>query len=131
MDGYKAVIYESSKELNAKERIKFKNITNAVSIDELSSEKEFNNETFLINVDGYIVLEIHNEKSDNKDYMNYLIIDKDGTVYKTGSESFFSQFKDMYDEMEEAYELENFSIEVIRRPSKNYSGKSFLTCQIV
>lgn len=131
MDGYKAVINESSRELNAKERIKFKNITNAVSIDELSTEKEFNNETFLINVDGYIVLEIHNEKSDNEDYLNYLIFDKDGTVYKTGSESFFRQFKDMYTEMEEAGEIDDFSIVVIRRPSKNYSGKSFLTCQIV
>lgn len=131
MVGYKATIHESSKQLSVKEKIKFKNLTNSVSIDNVSTEKEFNDEKFIIDVDGYVVLDIHNEKSDNKDYMNYLIIDKDGTVYRTGSESFFSQFKGMYDEMEEAYELENFSIEVIRRPSKNYSGKSFLTCQIV
>lgn len=131
MEGYKATIVESSKVLTIKEKIKFKNITNAVSIDELSTEKEFNDEKFIIDVDGYVVIEIHNEKSDDKDYANYLIIDKDGTVYKTGSESFFTQFKDMYTEMEEAGEIDDFSIAVIRRPSKNYSGKSFLTCQIV
>lgn len=131
MEGYKATILESSKELNVKDRIKFKNLTDAVGIDELSTEKEFNGEDFIINVDSYVVLQVHNEKSENKDYTVYLIIDKDGTVYKTGSESFYTQFVSMFDEMALEDLIDEFAIKVIRQPSKNYTGKTFISCQIV
>lgn len=131
MEGYKATILESSKELNVKDRIKFKNLTDAVGIDELSTEKEFNGEDFIINVDSYVVLQIHNEKSENKDYTVYLIIDKDGTVYKTGSESFYTQFVSMFDEMALEDLIDEFAIKVIRQPSKNYTGKTFISCQII
>lgn len=131
MEGYEVTILESSEELNVKDRIKFKNLTDTVGIDELSTEKEFNDEDFIINVDAYVVLQIHNEKSENKDYTVYLIIDKDGTVYKTGSESFFTQFVSMFDEMALEDLIDEFAIKVIRQPSKNYSGKTFISCQIV
>lgn len=132
MEGFKATICESSKQLTTKERIKFKDTTGAVSIDRTSIDKDFNNEKFIINVDGYVVLDIHNEKAqDNTDYKNYIIIDKDGTKYVTGSKSFFSSFMDIWQELEEAGELDDFQIEVYRQPSKNYSGKDFLTCTIV
>lgn len=132
MKGFNATIIESSRELTTKEKIKFKDTTGAVSIDRASIDKDFNDEKFIINVDGYVVLDIHNEKAqDNIDYKNYIIIDKDGTKYVTGSESFFSSFMNMWEELEEAGELDDFQIEVYRQPSKNYTGKDFLTCTIV
>ena len=43
-----------------------------------------------------------NEKSDtNKDYNNYMIVDKDGTKYITGSPSFWDSFNEIYEEMKE------------------------------
>ena len=66
----------------------------------------------------------------NKDYYNYVIIDKDGTKYVTGSPSFWSSFKEIWDEMREESD-EEFSISIYKVPSKNYNGKDFITCSII
>lgn len=123
MTGYSITIVESSKELTAKERIKYKDTTDALKLDELTQESPV-----LIDVDFYVVLDIHNEKSDNKDYKNYLVVDKNGDKYVTGSESFWSSFLSIYNEM--YGENEPYTIKVYRSPSKNYKGKDFITCSI-
>ena len=74
-------------------------------------------------------LSIHNEKSDNVDYENYVIIDKNGDKYVTGSASFWSSFMDIYNEMQG--EEEAWSIKAYKLDSKNYKGKKFLTCSII
>lgn len=129
MDGYKATIRECSKELTVKERIMLKDTSNAESLDALSQEASFNNEKVLINIDYYATLDIHNEKSDNKDYINFIVVDKEGKKYVTGSQSFISSFTDIVEEMTEAGE-EDITIEVYRKESKNYKGKDFITCTI-
>lgn len=129
MNGYKATIKECSKELTVKERIMLKDTSNAESLDALTQEANFNNEKVLINVDYYATLEIHNEKSDNKDYINFIVVDKDGKKYVTGSQSFISSFTDIVEEMTEAGETD-ITIEVYRKESKNYKGKDFITCSI-
>lgn len=129
MNGYKATVRECSKELTAKERIILKDTSNAESLDILTQEANFNGKKVLINVDYYATLEIHNEKSDNKDYINFIVVDKDGKKYVTGSQSFISSFTDIVEEMTEAGETD-ITIEVYRKESKNYKGKDFITCSI-
>lgn len=123
MNGYSVSIKESSRELTAKQRIALKDMTNAVKLDEATQV-----EPVIINVDMYAVLDIHNEKSENPDYENYIVVDKDGTKYVTGSSSFWSSFIDIFTEMEG--EDEAWTLKVYRVPSKNYKGKDFITCSI-
>ena len=130
MKGYAATVREVSKEISVKEKIMLKDTSNAISIDALTQEASFNNEKVLIDVDYYAILDIHNEKSDNKDYINFIIVDKSGNKYVTGSESFITTFTDIYEEMKGAGE-ENITIEIYRKESKNYKGKDFITCSIV
>lgn len=131
MREYKATVKEISKEVTTKEKIMLKDTSNAVSLDKASADAAFNNEPFTIDVDYYAILDVHNEKSDDKDYEQYIIVAKDGTKYVTGSTSFFNAFIDIYDEMNEAGEGDNITIEVYRKESKNYSGKEFITCSLI
>lgn len=123
MNGYSVSIKESSRELTAKQRIALKDTTGAVKLDEATQV-----EPVIINVDMYAVLDIHNEKSENPDYENYIVVDKDGTKYVTGSASFWSSFINIFTEMEG--EDEAWTLKVYRVPSKNYKGKDFITCSI-
>lgn len=123
MENYKVEIKESSKELSARERISLKDTTNAIRLDEALADG-----TLTITPVDYAILGIHNEKADDKDYENYIILDKSGTKYVTGSTSFWSSFIEIYEEMQ--LENEEYSILAYRVESKNYKGKYFLTCSI-
>ena len=123
MNGYSVSIKESSRELTAKQRIALKDTTEAVKLDEATHV-----EPVIINVDMYAILAIHNEKSENPDYDNYIVVDKNGTKYVTGSASFWSSFMDIFTEMEG--DDEEWALKVYRVPSKNYKGKDFITCSI-
>lgn len=124
MTGFEAKIREASKELTAKERVKFKDTTNAVQLDDATKENHL-----VIAPDFYVILDIHNERSEDKDYVKYIVVDKAGNKFVTGSESFFTAFKSIFEEM--GGTNEDYEIEVYRLPSKNYKGKEFLTCSIV
>ena len=120
---YSASIKESSRELSAKERIMLKDTTSAVKLDQATQVEDIH-----ISVDSYAILNIHNDKATPTDYENYIILDRNGTKYVTGSQSFWNAFMDIFSEMEN--ESEEWSIRVYRHPSKNYSGKDFITCSI-
>lgn len=124
MIGFEAKIREASKELSAKERVKFKDTTNAIQLDDATKESPL-----IISPDFYVILDIHNERSEDKNYVKYIIVDKNGNKFVTGSESFFSAFKSIFEEMADCGE--GYEVEVYRLPSKNYKGKEFLTCSIV
>ena len=100
-----------------------KDVSNAIKLDEATQ-----NGKVIIKPIAYVVLSIHNEKSDNKDYENYLIIDENNDKYVTGSASFWNSFCDIWSDM--AGEDEEWMLECYRLPSKNYKGKDFLTCSI-
>lgn len=125
MEGYSVTIKEVSKDLSARERIKLKDTTNAIKLDMAVTPDT----PLMISPDAYAILNIHNEKSDNVDYENYVILDKSGNKYVTGSPSFWQAFLEIWIEMEK--ENEPYDIEVYKMESKNYKGKSFLTCSIV
>lgn len=127
MEGYSVKIRETSKELSAKERIAIKDTSNAISIDEVTATEG----SIVIQYDFHVILDVHNEKSDNKDYSKIVVMDKGGTKYVTGSESFRAALIDIVDEMVDAGEGDNITIEVYRKDSKNYKGKQFITASIV
>lgn len=124
MTGYEVKIVETSKELSAKERIQLKDTTDAVKLDKATQVEDVE-----IDVDYYAELSIHNEKSEDKDYANYVIVDKSGERYVTGSPSFWSSFMNIFNEM--ANETEPWTLKVYRMPSKNREGKYFITCSII
>lgn len=124
MQGYEAKVVECSKELSAKEKIMMKDTTDAVRLDEATKEG-----AIIIHPECHAVVEIHNEQSENKDYKVYVVIDKDGTKYVTGSESFYTSYKGIADEMQG--EEEDWGIKAYRSPSKNYQGREFITCSII
>lgn len=124
---YKVEIQEASKAFSKRETIKIKDVSNAVKFDEIAEGS-----SVVIIPSAYAVLSVHNDKSENKDYPLYIILDKDGTKYMTGSVSFWNSFIDIWEEMTEGVdEPEEFEIEVYKKDSKNYKGKKFLTCSIV
>ena len=124
MTGYSVEIKETSMELTAKDRIKLKDTSNAIKLDVATDDNKL-----VICPKAFAVLSIHNEKSDNVDYENYIIMDSEGNKYVTGSEAFWSTFMGIWNEMEA--ETEEWELEIYKLDSKNYKGKKFLTCSIV
>lgn len=123
---YSAKVVESTRELTGKERVAIKMFTDAHQLDEVTQNYE---DGVLINVDYVAKVAVHNEKSDNKDYNKYIYVDKDGTIYISGSEILYRTYQEIAEEMED--EDEDWAIKVIRKESSNYKGKDFLTCVIV
>ena len=123
---YVAKLVSATRELSAKERVAVKMFIGAEQLDELTQRDE---NGVLIDIDYVAVVEIYNEKSDNKNYNKYVYVDKDGTMYISGSETLYRTYEEIAEEMEG--ENEPWSIKVIRRESTNYKGKDFLTCMLV
>lgn len=126
---YKSKVADSSRELTAKEKIMLKDTSNAFSLDELTQEAQFNNEKLILNIDYYVTIDVHNDKADDIDYQQFILVDKDGKKYYTGSTTFINNFIDIFEELTEAGE--EVTIEIYRKESKNYKGKEFITCSVV
>lgn len=120
---YTVEIVEASRELTAKERIQIKDTTSATKLDKATQI-----EPVEIDVAGYAVLLVHNDKSQDKDYNNYVVVDKSGDRYVTGSESFWSSFMNIYSELKDE---SDWILKVYRQPSKNREGKDFITCTVL
>lgn len=125
MSEFKTTVKESSKSLSAKEKVKLKDVSSAIKLDEAVTPEE----ALTIDVVDYAIIGVHNEKSENPDYDNYIFIDDLGQTYVTGSDSLFRTFKDIWDDMEG--EEEDWSLKIYKQESKNFRGKYFLTCTIV
>lgn len=124
---YSVTVKEVSKELTHKERVQITDLTDCVKLDAATQEGPV-----LIDLDYYAVLEIHNEKSTDKDYENYVVADKNGVRYSTGSKSFFNNLVTICEEMQDSDDPDEvWQIKAYRRPSKNRQGKDFITCSIV
>lgn len=127
MSNFSVTFRESSREMTAREKLKIKDVADAIKIDEATN----GGNKLTITPTAYAILDVHNEKSDSKDYHTYVIEDKDGTKYYTGSEPFWESFKEIWDVMNEsADEIGTWSITAYKKDSKNYKGKQFLTCSI-
>lgn len=126
MTGYSVKIDNASKELTKKERVMLKDTSDALKLDDV-----IHGEPIIVNPDYWVMLMVHNEKSDNVDYPIYLIVDKDGTKYVTGSDAFWTTFSDIWDEMTEDGTDEEWQLKCYKLDSKNYKGKQFLTCSVI
>lgn len=126
--GYKVEIVEASRDFTVREKLAMKELGNAVGIDMALDETD----SLIISPADYAVLAIHNDKAKgDKDYKKFVVIDTAGTKYVTGSESFFRNFIDIYETMKVEAPEEEYQIECYKRPSKNYSGKNFISCSMV
>lgn len=131
---FEVKIIESSMELTHKERVMLKDTSRAIKLDEVCD----NGNELQIKPTGYARLSIHNEKADNPDYEQILVIDESGKKYITGSSSFWRSFIDIWTEMtdytlkegEVRTESEEWALIIYKKDSKNYKGKQFLTCSI-
>lgn len=126
MEGYSAKVIEISKEVSAKQKIQLKDTTNCISLDEATNE----NDRLVIAPDYYAVIAVHNDKSEDKDYEKYVVVDRAGNKYVTGSKSFFTALRDIMSDMAAEAPDEEYDIEVYRRESANYKGKTFITCSL-
>lgn len=122
---FNSTVSYCSKELTAKERLMIKNTTDATKIDEI-----LEGGAFIIDVDYFAFLDIHNEKAKtDKDYKQTVIVARDGEKFVTSSSSFRNSLTDIHDEICDEG-IEDFKIKVFRMASKNYTGKYFITCVI-
>ena len=126
---YTATITDSSRELSPKEKVMFKDLGNAESMIDFAKACIEQGGKATIDVADYAVISIHNEATDDVDYTNYLLVDKNGNKYYTGSQSFWNSFINIYNEMKDSDE--EWGIELNLLPSKNYKGKEILTCSLV
>lgn len=127
MTNYSVKVVESSKELTKKETVMFKDLSDAVNLSEFIDEQH---DAVMIDVESWVELAIHNENAkdgQDKDYTNYVVVDKNGTRYYTGSESFWSSFKDIWCEMSDS--TEEWSLKVYKKQSKG--KKDFITCSVM
>lgn len=121
---YEVTIRETNLELTARERIMLKDTSDCIKLDEATRNGEV-----IIKPTAYAILDIHNDKGDDKEYTQYVIVDSDGNKYLTGSNSFWSSFISIFTEM--AKENEEYEVKAYRLPSKNYKDKDFITCSII
>ena len=127
MTNYSVKVVESSKELTKKETVMFKDLSDAVNLSEFIDE---HGGAVMVDVESWVELAIHNEKAkdgQNKDYTNFVVVDKNGTRYYTGSESFWSSFKDIWCDMNDSEE--EWSLKVYKKQSKG--KKDFITCSVM
>lgn len=121
---FSAKVIECNKELTAKERVALTTMNGAIPLDEATQMGDLD-----ITPVTWAAVAVHNEKAENKDYTKYVVIDTDGTVYATGSKSFWESFIDIADQMEGSGE--EWGVRVTRRNSNNYAGRQFLTCSVI
>lgn len=127
MEGYNVKIIETSKTMTAKEKVRIKDFTNALQLDDFIKPGEH----FALDYDFHALMEVHNDraKGDNKDYQKCVVVDKTGQSYITGSPSFITAMQEVLEEMSESGE--EFQLDCYKADSKNYSGKQFLTCTVI
>ena len=129
MNGYSVTIREASRELSRKQQVMVKDVSDAIRLDEATQV-----EPVLIDFQLYVVLDIHNERSESKDYSVYLVIDECGQKYVTGSQSFFNSLQQIVEDMSDYQpesEGDKWMLKIYRKPSKNRQGKEFITCSVV
>lgn len=130
---YKSTVEFASKTLTARERIKIKDTSDALSLDTATAGTTAGN-PLVIEYDFHAVLSIENDKAENKTYKHLVIVDKSGTKFYTGSDSVMRALSDICDELAdlaESGDSEPVYIKFFRKPSNNYKGKEFITCALM
>ena len=71
---YNATVAESSRELTPKERVMYKDLGNAIKLNDLAEGAQTTGDKAIItDIKDYAVVAIHNEASEDVDYNNYSV----------------------------------------------------------
>lgn len=129
---YESKIVYSSRELTPIEKIKLKDLGNTLSLDEELDTSDGNKIVFKLELVLLIDIKNSRSKSGNTNYSVTVVVDADtGIRYRTSSESFTNAISEIIDDLaDNDIPLTDVSIVAYRKPSKNYSGKNFLTCAL-
>lgn len=102
-------------ELTAKEKIRIKDFTSFPMVEELIKKDT------LVKPINMIILDVHNEASENTDYVVYVIVTTDGMFY-TSSESLAESLSDILGEYEQLESEGDWGIKIEEFKSKNNTG---------
>ena len=128
MKDYEVKMAEASRELTAREKIRFRDFSAAVAID--ASIADDRDPGLTIEPIVYAVFDVHNEHAEHPDYRNYMIEDKSGIIYITSSSGAFTRFQDIFDTMKSDSPDEDFTVTFYKKPSNKYKGKFMLLCKL-
>lgn len=122
---YECKIIRSYGEFDVFERVMCKDTSDAIPLDEVTQQQPV-----VIDYAKHVILAIHNEKSDDKDYEKCVVIDTAGRKFVCGSATFCRELENIMDELSDNGIDSDIHIKVYRKPSKNYKGKEFITCSL-
>lgn len=122
---YTCKIIESNGEFDVYERIMCKDLGDAIPLDEATQQ-----EPVVIEYAKHLILGIHNEKSEDKDYEKCVVIDPEGRKFVCGGATFRRELENIVAELSDAGIISGFNIKVYRKESNNYKGKDFITCSL-
>lgn len=128
---YKAEVTYSTRELTAREKIKFKDTTSAIALDDVVTVDK----PIELTIDTVVKISVENGaiKSDDgkdKEYDVLVFTTDNGDVYKTSSPSFETSIIDIFDELQELNDTDPVTVRIFKKPSKNFNGE-FITCSLV
>ena len=128
---YKAEVTYSTRELTAREKIKFKDTTSAIALDDVVTVDK----PIELTIDTVVKISVENGaiKSDDgkdKEYDVLVFTTDTGDVYKTSSPSFETSIIDIFDELQELNDTDPVTVRIFKKPSKNFNGE-FITCSLV
>lgn len=124
---YNVKILDTHRDMSVPETIKSKDFSNMIGLDEA-----VDSDPIIIKPLNYVELLVHNDFSEDKEYTKYVIQTED-EYYVTGSTSFNNAILQIISDYKDAglnFFEEGVGIKVYKLPSKNYSGKKFLTCSL-
>ena len=122
---YTCKIIESNGEFDAYERVMCKDLGDAIPLDEATQQCPV-----VIEYEKHLILGIHNEKSEDKDYEKCVVIDPEGRKFVCGGATFRRELENIVAELSDAGIISGFNIKVYRKASNNYKGKDFITCSL-
>lgn len=122
---YTCKIIGSNGEFDAYERVMCKDLGDAIPLDDATQQGQV-----VIEYEKHLILGIHNEKSEDKDYEKCVVIDSEGRKFVCGSGTFRRELENIVSELSDAGIISGFNIKVYRKASNNYKGKDFITCSL-
>ena len=127
MEGYKAKVVSSWKELSVKEKIAYKETDSFDKLDEIVQPDA----SLVIGLVNYITIHVENPKAERQEYNQYVLVADDGNCYVTSSDNFADSMSSMLDEISDAGDdIGDWKVKIYKRESKNFKGKYVLTCAI-
>lgn len=123
MEGFKTTIIESSREMDPIEAYQMQDTSDGIQLNDIVQDGEV-----IIDFDMYARVHVVNPANkDKKEYDKTIILDKSGTKFITGSDSFTSELVNIVSQLGGT---DGWALKVYTKPSKNYSG-DFITCSVV